>query len=427
MKRTVLKREKTIKSSRSMRRQHECEHQSNLLDLKHIEKKIASEFASMNSSELLADITHYIHKPGAYPIFIDKETLGEWSEMVGKLNGAFMSQVKNAPFRFQKKPSFRFIDLFAGIGGFRLALQALGGECAFSSEWDRAAKRTYFMNFGEVPFGDIKKFTGDNISDSMLDRLVPDHDVLAAGFPCQPFSLAGVSARGFLGKDTGFDCKIQGSLFFDIVRIAKVKRPKVLLLENVKNLMSHDSGNTFKIIREVIEQDLKYSFSSDIINASSLVPQKRERCYMVCFSEATRKFTFPVIKGPQKILGDILERNVPEKYTISDALWRGHKRRTKRNLARGTGFTAFEARLDRPANTLVSRYGKDGKECLIPQKNKNPRKLTPRECASLQGFPRNFILPPSDAPSYRQFGNSIAVPVVKVIAKKMIEELENNG
>lgn len=318
---------------------------------------------------------------------------------------------------------FRFIDLFAGIGGFRLALQSVGGTCCFSSEWDKAAQKTYFDNYGELPFGDITAFTNENISDKELDKLIPDHEVLAGGFPCQPFSHAGVSARTAVGKEHGFKCDTQGTLFFDIMRIASVKKPKVLFLENVRNIERHENGKTFSIIKKSIDE-IGYDFEYEIIDASTLVPQRRVRCYMVCFRKDLKvDFEFPSFEGKPKALKTILEKKADDKYTISDKLWLGHINRTQRNLDRGTGFTAFVADIDKPSNTLVARYGKDGKECLIPQEGKNPRFLTPRECALLQGYPKKFIIPSAKTPAYKQFGNSVAVPVIAKIAEKIIKEI----
>lgn len=317
------------------------------------------------------------------------------------------------PFPPPQSPTFRFIDLFAGIGGFRIAMQELGGQCVFSSEWDTYAKKTYEANFGEVPFGDIRK-----ISETDL----PDHDILCAGFPCQPFSLAGVSARNALNTAHGFACETQGTLFFDIARIIEAKRPQIVFLENVKNLVGHDGGKTFSVIKNTIEK-LGYSFSYKIIDSSPLVPQRRLRCYMVCMRDSQNTFEFPTIQGPPLPLKKILEKNVDDSFSISSKLWEGHQRRTSRNLARGTGFTAYCADLAKPSNTIVARYGKDGKECLIPQKGKNPRMLTPRECARLQGFPENFIIPHAKTTSYRQFGNSVAVPVIKKISEQIVASL----
>jgi len=321
------------------------------------------------------------------------------------------------PFPPPKSPKFKFIDLFAGIGGFRIAMQELGGCCVFSSEWDPYAKITYEANFAEVPFGDIRK---------IIESDIPDHDVLCAGFPCQPFSLAGVSARNSLRTAHGFACETQGTLFFDIARIIKAKQPRVVFLENVKNLVSHDGGKTLLIIKRTIEE-AGYSFSYRVIDSSSLVPQRRLRCYMVCTRNGQDKFEFPVIEGPPLPLKMILEPDVDVSFTISSRLWAGHQKRTKRNLARGTGFSAFCADVEKPSNTIVARYGKDGKECLIPQARKNPRMLTPRECARLQGFPENFIIPNAKTTSYRQFGNSVAIPVIRKISKRIVQLIAEEG
>ncbi len=310
---------------------------------------------------------------------------------------------------------FTFIDLFAGIGGFRMALQNLGGKCVFSSEWDKAAKQTYRLNYGDIPFGDITK--------QEIQKLIPQKfDILCAGFPCQPFSRAGVSARNFLGLQHGFDHPTQGNLFFEIIKIAAKHQPQVLFLENVKNLKSHDGGNTFATIERMIKE-IGYSFFSKIINAETEVPQRRERTYMICFKNPQINFEFPDFKGISKKLKDYLEESVPNNYTISDAMWTGHIKRSKRNKDRGTGFTVSLADLNRPSNTIVARYYKDGKECLVPQLDQNPRMLTPRECARLQGFPETFKFHPSKKSAYQQFGNSVAVPVISKIGKQIIESL----
>jgi DNA (cytosine-5)-methyltransferase 1 len=320
----------------------------------------------------------------------------------------------NIPFPPLEDAKFTFIDLFAGIGGFRLAMQKHGGRCVFSSEWDANSQKTYERNFGETPFGDIQNIAEDSI---------PNHDILCAGFPCQPFSLAGVSARNSLNTAHGFACETQGTLFFDIARILEAKRPKVAFLENVRNLIGHDKGNTFSVIQETIES-LGYSFQFKLINSSPLVPQKRIRCYMVCVrNDLEDTFSFPSIEGPALPLKSILETNVNESFTISTKLWEGHQRRTTRNLARGTGFTAFCADINKPSNTIVARYGKDGKECLIPQDGKNPRMLTPRECARLQGFPEEFVIPVAKTTAYRQFGNSVAVPIIERITEEIVQVL----
>lgn len=391
-------------------------------------KEIYNLYPEFEKDNNLANLTHYFqnHENGVAWIF--KESAIKYIK--SKDNSFNFQSILplewDVPFPPPTKPKFKFIDLFAGIGGFRIAMQNQGGKCVFSSEIDTAAKKTYELNYGEVPFGDITLFTNENISDEQLDRLIPDHHVLCAGFPCQPFSRAGVSARNFLGKSHGFDDENQGNLFFDIIRIAKVKKPMVLFLENVKNLKSHDGGKTFKIIEELIKA-AGYTFSSEIINSKTEVPQSRERTYMVCIRENGVDFTFPKFIGEPKLLSSILELEVDKEYTISDKLWLGHQNRSVRNKARGTGFTVKLADLNKPSNTIVARYYKDGKECLIPQGEGNPRKITPRECARLQGYPENFILHPSKNACYKQFGNSVSLPVICKIAKQIISTLEENG
>ena len=303
-----------------------------------------------------------------------------------------------------------------------MAMQKHGGKCVFSSEWDKEAQQTYFRNYGEIPFGDIRQFTSTEVSDEEIKRCIPKHDVLCAGFPCQPFSHAGVSSRTALGRSHGFECTTQGTLFFDLLRMAKVIRPKVLFLVNVRNLMSHDGGKTFEIIQKSIEE-LGYSFTAEKIDARSIVPQKRVRCFMVCVRDGSKPFTFPQFSGDPLPLISILEKgdHIGE-YTISDKMWAGHQRRTKTNIARGAGFTTYTARLDEPSNTIVARYWKDGKECLVPQEGKNPRTLTPRECARLQGYPENFILPERKKSCYMQMGNSVVVPVVERIAEEIVNQ-----
>ena len=323
-----------------------------------------------------------------------------------------------------KLKNFRFIDLFAGIGGFHLALTELGGECVFASEIDEKARETYKANHGMTPYGDIRAITSPDRSDSIVKQQIPDHDVLAAGFPCQPFSLAGVSSRNALGRDHGLLDEAQGTLFFDIARIVQVKQPKAIILENVSNIIRHDKGRTFEILKRVIVE-LGYELSSEVLNAETLVPQRRKRCFMVAFRDAEigEKMTFPELDGTPLSLRTALEPIVDEKYTLSDRAWAGHRRRTANNLSRGVGFSAFEADLDKPSNTIVARNYKDGKECLVPQKGKNPRMLTPRECARLQGFPETFKLHPTRSAAYKQFGNAVPVPLVKIVAEAMLSKV----
>ena len=320
---------------------------------------------------------------------------------------------------------FSFIDLFAGIGGFRLGLQRSGGKAVFSSEWDKSAKQTYYKNHEEYPFGDINIFTNEKVGDNTLGALIPSHDILAGGFPCQPFSRAGVSARNSLGVPHGFECSTQGTLYYSIERIAKAKKPKILFLENVRNLVSHDEGRTFETIKKSIDE-LGYKFFSKIIDAQTLVPQRRQRCFIVAVRKDIYKkfgaFKFPVFEGEPLPLRSILQDDAPSEYTISDKLWKGHQTRSKRNKERGTGFTTSVANLDKPSNTIVARYGKDGKECLIPQDGKPPRMLTVDEARQLFGYPEGFKLPQYRTPAYKQLGNSVAVPVVEKIASAIIKQ-----
>lgn len=313
---------------------------------------------------------------------------------------------------------FKFIDLFAGIGGTRIAFESVGGRCVFTSEWDKGCQTTYLQNFNEQPQGDITKIHPDDI---------PDHDLLLAGFPCQPFSIAGVSKKISLGRKHGFDDEKQGNLFFYIAKILQVKKPKAFLLENVKNLKSHDKGRTYEIIHNTLE-DLGYHVFDKIIDAKNYVPQHRERIFLVGF----RKDLYPnlVFQHPESPketprISKILEKSVPEKYTLSDKLWEYLQNYAKKHKAKGNGFGfgLIDPEKDITTRTLSARYHKDGSEILIKQKNKNPRRLTPRECARLMGYDDNFKIVVSDTQAYRQFGNSLCVPLVKAIAKEMVRYL----
>ena len=331
-----------------------------------------------------------------------------------KLYQRIISFAKERPYVGTKNESkFKFIDLFAGIGGIRIPFQELGGECVFSSEWDQFAQKTYRVNFGETPQGDITQIESDSI---------PDFDVLLGGFPCQPFSSAGLK-KGF--ADT------RGTLFFEIERIMRDKRPKAFLLENVKQLRSHDRGRTLKVILNHIDS-LNYYVKYEILRAGDFgVPQKRERTYIVGFDKEyydlpeDYDFQFPTPTYEATRLGDILENDVDERYTLTDAIWSGFQRRKQNNINRGAGFGYCLFNEESPyVSTLVARYYKDGQEILVDQgENKNPRKLTPRECARLQGFPDSFIIPVSNMQAYKQFGNSVAVPVVRAVANRIIDEM----
>lgn len=319
----------------------------------------------------------------------------------------------------QTKSLFTFIDLFAGIGGMRLAFEEAGGHCVYSNEWDKYCQKTYFANFGEKPDDDITKVDA---------KMIPDHDVLVAGFPCQPFSIAGVSKKNSLGHATGFEDKTQGTLFFDVCRILNEKRPKAFLLENVKNLKSHDRGRTFKVIAQSLDE-LEYDISYQVMDGQDFVPQHRERILIVGFDRRRYKgllgFDFTVKKPTRKkVMKDILEEHVDKKYTLSDKLWQYLQNYAAKHRAAGNGFGYGIVDPKGISRTLSARYYKDGSEILIAQPNKNPRRLTPRECARLQGYPDEFKIVVSDTQAYRQFGNSVVVPLMSEIAKRIAGQLE---
>ena len=319
----------------------------------------------------------------------------------------------------KKNRKFTFIDLFAGIGGMRLAFDEAGGECVYSNEWNKVSQQTYMANFGDMPDGDI---TQVNAAD------IPDHDILVAGFPCQPFSIAGVSKKNSLGRATGFADKTQGTLFFDVCRILEAKRPKAFMLENVKNLCSHDRGRTFKVIVESLNE-LDYEIFYKVIDGQSFVPQHRERIIIVGFDRRRYgnyfDFEFDITpKEPKPVIADILEKDVDIKYTLSDKLWTYLQQYAAKHKSAGNGFGFGIAPLDGVSRTLSARYYKDGSEVLIEQPGKNPRKLTPRECARLQGFPDSFVIPVSDTQAYKQFGNSVVVPLMANVAKLVVAKIE---
>lgn len=327
---------------------------------------------------------------------------------------------------------FNFIDLFAGIGGIRKGFDAIGGHCVFTSEWNKFAQETYAANFRDnhPPHGDITQIPTDEI---------PDHDVLLAGFPCQPFSIAGVSKKNSLGRQHGFLDETQGTLFFDVARIIKAKRPAAFLLENVKNLTSHDKGRTFAVILKTLTEELGYTIWHKVIDAQHFVPQHRERIVIVGFRENV-PFSWDDLKLPPKgsvRLGSILhpgdgsERAEPPytlgpdgkvngKYTLTDKLWQYLQGYADKHKAAGNGFGFGLVTPDDVARTLSARYYKDGSEILVSQgKRSNPRRLTPRECARLMGYGDDFRIPVSDTQAYKQFGNSVAVPVFEAVAKVM--------
>lgn len=380
---------------------------------------------------------------------VDESTIQDWENGTKRPSTAKMKIIEDlqtsTPYkRDDSEPKFTFIDLFAGVGGIRMPYQELGGKCVFSSEWDKFSQKTYAVNYGEVPSGDITKIQATDI---------PDHDILLGGFPCQTFSQAGLK-KGF--SDT------RGTMFFEIQRIIAEKRPKAFMLENVKQLRTHDGGRTLQTILDILEgrnstnipldipmsddarnslsKKLNYQVFYTVLKAADFgVPQNRERIFIVGFDrdqypniDFSKEFSFPPQSNIPTKLGDILETNVPSKYTLSSALWAGHQRRKAGHLTKGNGFgyTLYDANSPY-TNTLSARYYKDGSEILIDQSNINqiPRKLTPRECARLQGFPEDFIIDVvSDSQMYKQFGNSVTVPVIRALANQIINTLQSvNG
>ena len=350
------------------------------------------------------------------------------SDYTVETNSSVQDSVSSAIIQFLKSQNreqipesadFTFIDLFAGIGGMRLAYESAGGHCVYSSEWNKYSQQTYYANFGEQPEGDITRVDENSI---------PDHDILVAGFPCQPFSIAGVSKKQSLGRATGCEDKTQGTLFFDICRILKAKRPKAFMLENVKNLCSHDRGRTFKVITESLDE-LDYEVYYQVLDGQNFVPQHRERILIVGFDRKRYGkdigFSFDLTPvEPRPVMRDILENTVEEKYTLSDKLWDYLQGYAAKHKAAGNGFGYGIADPDGVSRTLSARYYKDGSEILIEQDGKNPRRLTPRECARLQGFPEEFKIPVSDTQAYKQFGNSVVVPLMSNVARLVASKVK---
>lgn len=324
------------------------------------------------------------------------------------------------------KAGFRFVDLFAGIGGLRIPFQEpeVGGTCVFTSEWDRYSRETYLANFPDDPShhimaGDIRPYADEPAG-------IPDHEVLLAGFPCQPFSIAGVSKKNALGRPHGFLCDTQGTLFYDLAKILAHHRPAAFVLENVKNLESHDGGKTFATIMHVLENELEYHVQYRLISSRPWVPQRRERIFIVGFREPTA-FDFDKLEipnGRQPVLGDILETNPPAKYTLTPHLWRYLQNYKAKHQRAGNGFGYSVFGPNDVTRTLSARYYKDGSEVLVEQEGRPPRRLTPRECSRLMGFDKpqgsDFCIEKvSDTQLYRQFGNAVVVPVVRAVAQLM--------
>lgn len=344
---------------------------------------------------------------------------------IDPLKLARLREIADTRCRQEGEEGFRFIDLFAGIGGLRIPFEEIGGRCVFTAEWDRFSQETYRANFPEAADSD-HVFAGDIRPYALQPETVPAHDVLLAGFPCQPFSIAGVSKKNSLGRPHGFMCDTQGTLFHDLARIIDHHRPAAFLLENVKNLERHDRGKTFATIMHVLKEELGYKVEKRVVSSSPWVPQKRERIFIVGFRDHGIDFDFdrlavPAGEGPK--LGTILDQDVDPKYTLSEKLWdylQGYREK-HRSAGNGFGFSLFGP--DDVARTLSARYHKDGSEILIAQPGNRPRRLTPRECARLMGFEKpgrtDWSIPVSDTQAYRQFGNAVVVPVVRAIAELM--------
>ncbi|OMG56600.1 DNA (cytosine-5-)-methyltransferase [Azonexus hydrophilus] len=380
-------------------------------------------------------LKHKTQKEVAALLDVDAKTVSRWKS--GKIQPssvvalALREIVTKEPKNASGCHDFTFIDLFAGIGGIRMGFQQHGGKCVFTSEWNTWSQKTYAANFGDDHEinGDITKID---------EHEVPDHDVLLAGFPCQPFSIAGVSKKNALGRPHGFECTTQGTLFFDVARIIAAKRPKAFLLENVKNLVSHDKGNTFRVIMETLRNELGYKVEARVIDAKHFVPQHRERIIIVGFREDTG-FSFDALRIPEEgpKLESILhpengtevadgvftigeKAKVPPKYVLTDKLWAYLQNYAAKHKAAGNGFGFGLVNKNMISRTLSARYYKDGSEILIDRgAGKNPRRLTPRECARLMGFPEDWKIPVSDTQAYRQFGNAVAVPIITEVARIM--------
>lgn len=386
----------------------------------------------------------YTQKQLAEILEVDVRTVRRWEVQESKppsyLSDAIRQRILPLVYDVANDNSaFRFIDLFAGIGGIRLGFETHGGQCVLTSEWNKFSQQTYLANF---PESSGHAFVGDITQVDESD--VPDHEILLAGFPCQPFSIAGVSKKNALGRPHGFECTTQGTLFFDVARIIAKKRPKAFLLENVKNLLSHDKGNTFKVILQTLRKELGYEVHYKVIDGQHFVPQHRERILIIGFDGKT-DFSWDDLKLPPKsstTLTSILHPQngteaaeepyttgkdaiVNSKYTLTPKLWKYLQDYAEKHRKAGNGFGFGLVDGDAIARTLSARYYKDGSEILVSQgKRKRPRRLTPRECARLMGFPDTFIIPVSDTQAYRQFGNSVVMPVMKEAARIMVPHVQ---
>lgn len=435
----------------------------------------ASPYVELEEKDLLGRLLQ-IYDPKAIAEALNRADGGDWSrdtinrwakgKTVPKVSlKAYqrMSAMLPTPNANNQSPSFRFIDLFAGIGGIRKGFESIGGECVFTSEWNKFAVRTYKANHYSDPekhrFNeDIREVTlsanldiDEETAYKHIDEQIPDHEVLLAGFPCQPFSLAGVSKKNSLGKKHGFECEAQGTLFFDVARILAAKRPAAFVLENVKNLKSHDAGRTFKVICEALDElgyevadvDSPKGKDPKVIDASNFLPQHRERIILVGFRRDLNLHEGFTLKDIEQLFpedrvsfADLLDKEVNDKYILTPKLWEYLYKYALKHREKGNGFGFGLTRGNDVARTLSARYHKDGSEILVDRgfddgadfygdynQLHRPRRLTPQECARLMGFDKpgesTFVIPVSDTQAYRQFGNSVVVPVFEAVAQLM--------
>lgn len=415
-----------------------------------IERSLTALELSAESKELRAALTHWFQYPHALPpFFTENHKIRVLSELlpgytkpeeieeswkVAEDSEPYQPLLSlswdDLPYPPPKSWDFTFIDLFAGIGGFRQAFQDAGGKCVFSSEWDKYAKKTYEANYGETPYGDIRKINKSEI---------PDHDVLCAGFPCQPFSLAGVSKKNSLGRKHGFEDETQGTLFFEIKEILRLKRPKAFMLENVKNLLSHNKGKTFEVIRHALEDSLGYVITWKVVDAAKWVPQHRERIFIVGYDPgqiAVNKDDIFIPGTPEAdysypTLPSIIRKKLTG-YTLGLGTWDTLERHKANHAAKGNGFGYGIHYLPISKNavtrTISARYHKDGAEILIAQKGDRPRRLSVEEAMQLQGYdPENFVFPVSKTQAYKQIGNSVVVPAIRSTAKEIAKTFKERG
>jgi len=415
-----------------------------------IERALTALESSAESKELRAALTHWFQYPNTFPPFFteyhkkrvlsellpgytkpeeieDRWEVAEDSESYQLLLSLSWDGI---PYPPPKAWDFTFIDLFAGIGGFRQAFQDVGGKCVFSSEWDKYAKKTYEANYGEAPYGDIRK---------IAKKEIPDHDVLCAGFPCQPFSLAGVSKKNSLGRKHGFEDETQGTLFFEIKEILRIKRPKAFILENVKNLLSHNKGETFEVIRHALEDILGYVINWKVVDGAKWVPQHRERIFIVGYDPKQLKIDKDEIIIPgapgagysYPTLQSIIHKKLAG-YTLGPGTWDTLERHKANHAAKGNGFGYgihhFPIADDTVTRTISARYHKDGAEILIAQKGDRPRRLSVEEAMQLQGYdPERFVFPVSKTQAYKQIGNSVVVPAIRSAAKEIAKTFKERG